>query len=136
MGVSPRPTDVISRLHRAMNDHNLEAFLDCFHEDYESVQPIHPSRNFRGRDQVEKNWSTIFKNIPDYRFELIRMAEDGDIVWTEWDWSGTQRDGQPMNMRGVVLFGVRDGKIAWGRLYMDVAEQTEEDIDTWVKQTT
>jgi ketosteroid isomerase-like protein len=136
MGVSPRPADVIGRLHRAMNDHDLEALLDCFHKDYESVQPVHPSRNFRGKDQVEKNWSAVFKNLPDFRAELIRMVVDGDTIWTEWDWAGTQPDGNRMNMRGVVLFGVRDGKIAWGRLYMDVAEQTEEDIDTWVEQAT
>ena len=136
MGASSRQTDVIRRLHKAMNDHDIDAFLECFHEDYESVRPIRPSRNFRGRAQVEKNWSTIFKNIPDYRAELIRMVEDGDVVWAEWHWGGTQPDGQRMNMRGVVLFGIQEERISWGRLYIEVAEERDEDIDDWVQQTT
>jgi len=33
---------VVARLRDAMNAHDLEGFLDCFHEDYKSEQPIHP----------------------------------------------------------------------------------------------
>jgi hypothetical protein len=39
----------------AMNTDDLHVFVDCFAPDYESQQPAHPSREFRGRDQVSTN---------------------------------------------------------------------------------
>ncbi len=35
---------VVERLHEAMNKHDLEAFLECFHLDYRGGQPTHPNR--------------------------------------------------------------------------------------------
>jgi hypothetical protein len=35
-----------------MNARDIDAFVDCFDEDYESEQPAHPDRAFRGRELV------------------------------------------------------------------------------------
>ena len=53
-----------TRLQAAMNAHDLEAFVACFVEDYDSVQPAHPDRAFRGREQVRANWSAVFSGGP------------------------------------------------------------------------
>jgi hypothetical protein len=37
-------------------------------------------------------------------------------------------------MRGVTVFGVEDGLIAWGRLYMEEVEAAGEDIDETVRR--
>jgi ketosteroid isomerase-like protein len=58
---------VVERLNAAMNAHDLEAFLACFRDDYESEQPAHPDRAFQGREQVRSNWSAIFAGVPDFR---------------------------------------------------------------------
>lgn len=58
-----------------MNAHDLEAFLNCFHDDYRSEHPVHPGRGFGGRDQVRTNWSTIFAGIPDFAAELRSHCE-------------------------------------------------------------
>ena len=50
----------VERLNAAMNAHDIEAFVECFEEDYESEQPAHPDRAFRGREHVRRNWSAIF----------------------------------------------------------------------------
>jgi len=42
---------VIERLQKAMNNHDLEAFVECFNPDYQSEQPVHPDRRFRGRNR-------------------------------------------------------------------------------------
>jgi hypothetical protein len=39
-------------------------------------------------------------------------------------------------MAGVTLFGVRDGRIVWGRLYMEPVEEDGEDIDEAVQSIT
>jgi hypothetical protein len=56
---------VAERLLAAMNARDIEAFVACFAEDYESEQPAHPDRAFVGREQVRENWSAIFSGVPD-----------------------------------------------------------------------
>jgi ketosteroid isomerase-like protein len=114
------PGQVLERLQQAMNDHHLEHFLDCFHDDYRSEQPAHPDRAFGGLAQVQENWGAVFREVPDFRADMRRTVVDGDSVWTEWAWHGNRLDGSPLEMRGVTLFGVSDGRVAWGRLYMEI----------------
>lgn len=127
-------TTVATRLRDAMNAHDLEAFLDCFHDDYKSEQPIHPGRGFGGRDQVRMNWSTIFAGVPDFAAELVASCEGDGQEWSEWRWTGTRTGGDPLDMAGVMVVGVRDGRIAWGRLYIEPVEPPDEDIDAAVRK--
>jgi ketosteroid isomerase-like protein len=127
---------VLERLHRAQNQHDLEAFVACFAPDYQSEQPAHPDRAFRGREQVRKNWSTIFSGIPDFQSELLRTTAEDDIVWTEWHWYGTLVDGERFELRGVTIFGVQDNLIRWGRLYMEPMQESGAGIDVIVKSMT
>lgn len=123
---------VATRLNDAMNAHDLEAFLDCFHEDYRSEQPVHPGRSFGGRAQVRTNWSQIFAGVPDFSATLVRDCHGDDEEWSEWHWTGTHPDGTPLDMAGVIVFGVREDRIRWGRLYVEPVATTEETIDAAV----
>ncbi len=134
--MSSPSTTALHRLHEAMNHHDLEAFVACFAPEYRSEQPTRPSRNFTGRDQVRTNWSAFFAAVPDFHTDLLRAAEAGDTVWAEWRWTGTRGDGSRLDLRGVTVFGVRDDGFAWGRLYMDQAEDTGEDIDARMQDLT
>jgi ketosteroid isomerase-like protein len=125
---------VTERLQRAMNAHDLEAHLSCFHEDYRSEQPVHPARTFTGRDQVRDNWSKLYASIPDFRADVLRLAVAGDTEWAEWRWAGTKEDGTPLDECGVTIVGIRDGRIAWGRLYLEETEQEGADIDETVRK--
>lgn len=131
-----QPTTTLRRLLDAMNGHDLEAFVACFAPDYRSEQPTRPSRNFTGSDQVRKNWSTFFTAVPDFHADLLRSADQDDTVWAEWHWTGTRADGSRLDLRGVTLFGVRDDRLAWGRLYMEETEETGEDIDARMQELT
>ena len=122
------------RLRDAMNAHDLEAFVDSFHEDYRSQQPIHPGRGFGGREQVRTNWSAIFAAVPDFSAELVSHCENDDQEWSEWRWTGTRADGSSLEMAGVIVLGVRDGRIAWGRLYVEPVEGADENIDAAVRR--
>ena len=127
---------VVERLDAAMNAHDLEAFLDCFEEEYESEQPAHPDRAFRGREQVRRNWSSVFDGVPDFRSELLRFTTDGHAIWSEWHWQGTQSDGTPLDMVGVIVCGVSEGRISWARLYMEPVEQAGAGIESAVRRMT
>ena len=68
---------LIERVSRAINRHDLHAFLECFDEDYESEQPLEPERSFRGRDRVRKNWSAKLARVPDLRWDLLDACVPG-----------------------------------------------------------
>jgi hypothetical protein len=128
--------DVMRRLLSAMNAHDLDAFVACFHGDYRSEQPAHPNRAFRGVDQVRENWAGVFSGVPDFRAELLLSAPAaGGVELGEWRWSGTHTDGSPFAMQGVTVMGIEGDRIAWGRLYMEVIEEGGDDIDQMVQDT-
>jgi ketosteroid isomerase-like protein len=126
------PTAVVDALARAMNDRDIDAFVSLFAVDYDSQQPAHPDRAFRGRDQVRENWSSIFASVADFRADLLDVVAAGDTLWTEWRWSGTHADDSRLEMAGVIIMGVRDGLIGWGRLYVEPIEQAGAGIDAAV----
>ena len=127
------PRLVAERLEAAMNAHDIDAFVSCFDEHYESEQPAHPDRAFRGRDIVRRNWSAIFEGVTDFRSELVLAAASGGKEWSEWRWRGTQPDGTPLDMAGVIVCGVRDGRLSWARLYVEPVEQGGAGIDAAVR---
>lgn len=127
---------LIMRLRDAMNAHDIEAFVGAFAADYDSVQPAHPDRAFRGREQVRANWSAVFAAVPDFCAELVRLDTAGQTIWSEWHWKGTQTDGGLLDMAGVIVFGVRDDVIAWARLYVEPVEQAGAGIDAAVRDMT
>jgi ketosteroid isomerase-like protein len=124
---------VVERLNAAMNAHDIEAFVACFHDDYESQQPAHPDRAFTGREQVRENWSAIFDGVPDFSSELVAAGAVGDTEWSEWRWRGTQSDGIRLDMAGVIVCGVADERLRWARLYVEPVEQGGAGIDAAVR---
>jgi ketosteroid isomerase-like protein len=115
--------DVIERLRDAMNEHDLEALVGVFDRDVISETPAHPQRTFRGADQVRRNWQQIFAGVPDLRADLLDAVADGDTVWSEWDWSGTRRDGSAHRMRGVTILRLRDARVSSVHFYMEPVDE-------------
>lgn len=109
----------LDRLIAATNAHDLDALVDCFAEDYLNESPVHPTRGFRGRDQVRRNWEQIFAGVPDIVLTVPRRVVTDDTVWAEMDLRGTRRDGAPHHMAGVVVFGVDDRRADWVRFYLE-----------------
>ncbi len=132
--VDTHPMAVVERLRAAVNAHDLDALVSCFTPGYISEAPAHPARDFVGSAQVRQNWGQILAAVPDLRAELVRSTVAGDTVWTEWDWTGTRRDGQPHHMAGVTIQGVADDAIAWVRFYMEVVEAGGQGPEAAVRQ--
>ncbi len=118
-GTIRTPVDVITILQKAINHHDIDAMTSCFDPDYSSEFPAHPDRSFRGHEQMRKNWSQIFAAVPDIEAVLKSTTSNGNTVSAEWEWKGTRRDGAKHLMRGVTVQGVKQGRIAWVRLYME-----------------
>lgn len=129
----PGPGGVVERLCQAVNAHDLEELENCFALDYVNETPAHPTRGFRGRAQVRKNWEQIFGGVPDLSAE-VRWIADEDTAWSEWNMRGTRRDGSPHHMCGVVVFGVADGLVTRARFYLEPVEEGGGGVDDAVRR--
>jgi ketosteroid isomerase-like protein len=123
------PSAVIERLVRAINSHDLEAMMSCFDDGYVNETPVHPKRGFQGSDQVRRNWTQIFAAVPELRAQVLRTAVEGDVIWTEWDMTGTRDDGALFRMAGVVILEVSDHTITSARFYLEPVEQSSGDVN-------
>ena len=130
--VNDSPDALVDRLVRATNAHDLDALVDCFAVDYRNETPVHPARGFTGREQVRGNWRQIFDGVPDVRATVVGSAVAGDTIWTEWEMTGTRRDGSAHLMRGVILFGVASGRASWARFYLGPVDHGSGTINSAV----
>lgn len=120
---------VVERLRKAVDDHDLDALVSCFAENYRNETPVHPGRGFEGHEQVRTNWQRIFAGVPDIRAELLRTAVDGDRVWSEWEMRGTRHDGIAHIMRGVVIFEVADDRATSARFYLEPVDAGDDGVN-------
>jgi hypothetical protein len=126
---------MLERLRDAQNAHDAEGLAAFFAEDYASTQPLHGSRAFVGRPQVQQNWTAVFEGVPDFVSELVSYSIDGNTEWGEWYWHGRHLDRSPFAMRGVTILVIRDDLVAEARLYMEPVGSGSEDIDEAVRDT-
>ncbi len=130
---------LVDRLVDAVNNHDLDAVVACFATDYRNETPAHPGRGFVGRSQVRENWERIFAGVPDITADVLRSAaqedvEQGDVIWSEWEMRGTRPDGSPHLMRGVIIFGVSEGRASWARFYLEPVDPGHEGATAAVQQ--
>ena len=128
------PDLLLENLQHAFNTHDIDALIACFADDYVSEQPVYPDRAFQGREQVRKNWSSNFIEMPDFNSSLVSSAIAGDLIWTEWHWKGTRQNHSTLEMRGVILFQTVAGKIKSAKLYMEPLKTGGSGIEAAVKE--
>ena len=125
---------LLERLAGAVNSHDLDALAGCFAAGYRNETPVHPARGFTGRGQVRRNWEQIFAFVPDITARVLRSCTDGEVVWSEWEMTGTRRDNSVHQMAGVVVFGVRGGQFSWARFYLEPVEAAGADVNEAVRR--
>jgi ketosteroid isomerase-like protein len=129
------PAAVVAAIALALNTHDVEVLVACFDDDYVNETPVHPNRGFRGREQVRRNWTTIFAAVPDLSVRIVGMTVEGDTVWSEWEHSGTRLDGSPHLLRGVVIFTVGSSVVRSARFFLEPVEHSSGGIDAAIANT-
>lgn len=130
----PNPVDAVARLFDRTNAHDLNGLVACFSVDYLLTNPVHPSRDFRGTEQVRSNWTALFSAIPDLAVSVRDMAVDGEQVWVELALDGTRHDGVHVHLAGVQIFTVRDGLVRNCRFYLEAVEPAGLDADGAIRE--
>ena len=130
MGDTPEPGQaLLDRLAAAANGRDLDALVGCFAPDYRNETPAHPAQGFTGPGQVRRNWEQVFAVMPDLTATVLRSCCDGEVVWSEWQMTGTRPDGAAMQMAGVIIFGVRGGQFSWARFYLEPVQAGGPDVN-------
>ena len=109
--------EVVTRFVNACNRHDADGVGACLHPDFDSIQPMYPSRNFRGADQVRRNWQAIFDAEPGFRLTVLRSASTDDTVWLELHGAG--RDAE---VAGIFIMFIVCDRIRWARIYSALVE--------------
>ena len=125
---------LLERLAGAVNSHDLDLLAGCFAPSYRNETPAHPAQGFTGRDQVRRNWEQIFTFMPDITARVLRSCADGGVVWSEWEMTGTRRDGSVHQMAGVIVFGVGGGLFSWARFYLEPVQAGGADVNEAVRR--
>ena len=120
MAVTPL---LVEQMRAALDAHDLDAFVGFFREDYVGERPRHPGSPMSSREDVRRNWAEVISDVPDLRVDIPAAVEDGGTIWSEWRAYGTSRSGAALELRGVFIFGLRDGRVAWSRMYFEPVEQ-------------
>ena len=98
----------------AFNAHDVDAIMSFFTEDCVLEMPRGPApggRRLVGKEQVREGIQSRLDGIPDIHFGDESHWLSGDRGVSEWTIRGTQRTGEPIEVRGCDLFEFADGKI-------------------------
>ncbi|CAN5329965.1 hypothetical protein BH18ACT12_BH18ACT12_05110 [soil metagenome] len=119
---------LIEQMRVALDAHDLDAFVEFFHDDYVGERPLYPGAPPSSKADVRGNWAEVIRDVPDLRIEVPAALEDSDTIWAEWRAHGTARSGAMLEIRRVIIFGIREARVAWSRMYLESVEQEERAI--------
>ena len=135
-GPTRNAAGAVDRLAAAINAHDLEALVACFDVDFVNDTPAHPDRSFSGAAQVRENWARIFAGVPDLQARIVGQTVADTAAWTEWDWTGTKRDGSSHHMRGVTITTVGREAITGVRFFMEPVTADGLDVAAAINRLT
>jgi ketosteroid isomerase-like protein len=118
-------TTMLEAFLAAFNAHDVDAIMAFFTEDCVFEMPRGPApggRRLVGRDAVREGIRSRFEGIPDIRYEDERHFVCGDRGVSEWTIHGTQRTGEPIEVRGCDLFEFTGGLISRKDSYWKIVD--------------
>jgi len=106
MGTIPEPGGaLLDRLAAAVNSHDLDA-LEAASPPATATRP-RPTRP-GASPGAARYAATGSRSSPSCPTSPPGCC-DGEVIWSEWEMTGTRRDGTAHQMAGVIVFGVRGG---------------------------
>ena len=121
--------ELLERYVELYNEGDLDACMELYAED--AVQWMHDGL-FEGVDAIRERLARDLTAFPDARYAVESFVADGDKFADEWTFTGTNSGpfrlpdgsevpatGRPVEIKGMELVEVRDGKIAVDNLYYD-----------------
>ena len=121
--------ELLERYVELYNAGDLDACMELYAED--AVQWMHDGL-FAGVDAIRERLARDLAAFPDAKYVVESFVEDSDKFADEWTFTGTNTGpfrlpdgsevpatGRPLELKGMELVEVRDGKIVVDNLYYD-----------------
>jgi steroid delta-isomerase-like uncharacterized protein len=122
-------SDLLDYYVERYNAGDLDACMELYTED--AVQRMHDGI-FEGLDAIRNRLARDLDAFADAKYVVESFVEDGDKFADEWTFTGTNTGpfrlpddsevpatGKPVEIKGMELVKVRDGKIVVDNLYYD-----------------
>lgn len=117
---------IFDRLVEFWNSGNLDLIPQIFSEEYQRTDPDH-GEPMRGRQLMAAYVAEVRTGFPDFRIEVNQQIGAADEFATGWTCTGTHTGiyqgipptGRKVNVSGVSLNRIQDGKIVEERTYFD-----------------
>jgi steroid delta-isomerase-like uncharacterized protein len=102
---------------------------EAFTEDGVRVEFAKPGARLEGRDAIAGQASAYMTAVPDCVLDVRNMEVNGDTAVLEWTYRGSHTSdipglaatGRTVDLPGVSVYRLRDGRIAEERVYWDAA---------------
>ncbi|HJR96321.1 MAG TPA: nuclear transport factor 2 family protein [Actinomycetota bacterium] len=106
-----RTVQTLRQVLDAFNEHDLDAIMAHFAEDCVFDAPRGPDpwgRRFVGKDEVRRGLAGRFEGIPDVHYGEDDHFASGARGVSEWTITGTDLDGERIEVRGCDLWTFAD----------------------------
>lgn len=130
MATASPPTDasngeLVRWTFEVLNSHDVEPLRQVWTD---ATVERFPSVTVSGSEAIADYFRRLFAALPDFRIEVIAIAETGDDVFVHWHMTGThtgaafeglEATGRAVAIDGIDHFVVRDGTIATNFVVFD-----------------
>jgi ketosteroid isomerase-like protein len=112
---APKMTvDILQAFADAWNRHDIESLMsfmtdDCVFEAGMGTEVA--GTTYEGREAVRLGFMRAWQTVPDARWMNAHHFLSGERGVSEWTFSGTNSDGQPIEVKGCDIFHFRGDKI-------------------------
>ena len=123
--------ELLDRAVEVYNAGDLDAYVDLYTDDAVLATP---EGTFKGRPEIRERFARELAAFSDFRFTLVSYIENGDLFADEFIFGGRHTapftlpdgtalppTGKRVDVRGMEMVQVRDGKMAVDNLYYDNA---------------
>jgi predicted ester cyclase len=122
--------DVVRGYFDALARQDLEAAGD--HWASGGLDRLHGLADLRGPEDVRDYFAALFAAFPDFRFDVISMAAEGELAAVRWRtratftgpgrFQGFAPNGATLDLEGCDMLTVRDGLIQENHAYTNAAD--------------
>lgn len=122
------PEDVARSVVEAMSNHNLDVIGQLVPPD--GVEDFVPLGEFRGPDAIRGFWAEMFAAFPDFKVWIDRIVSGDSAAVVQWRASGSftggafqgiHPTGRRVELRGVDVMDISEGKVRRNTIYFDGA---------------
>lgn len=126
--------DAVQRYIDAMKAKDLDAILDCFHDD--AIYHYHVgTRPFEGKEFIAKFMPNYLAQQKESRWRIVNYLESADMIIFEGVDEYDQADGVTVTMPYMGIYQLKDGKIWRARDYFDMPgykDMTKGEANPWL----